>query len=355
MKKILSFCFVFFIIFNMIPLSVCAEEVVTVLVNGEKLESDVPPQKFSVFTQDGEYLGDRIMLPLRAISEKLNCDVYWDEETEGITLYRKNTLTIMWLKTEAAFFMDGLGLYDYYQMDVVPTLYQDRTFIPVRATAELLGTKVDWIDETNTVSITYDLGEIEENTGFAEYCNGYQQLLYEKYNLYLGYFEDNLETVDGTIILEDGREISFSLYPQFAPKTAERFIECAKSGFYNNTIFHRVIKDFMIQGGGFDEKGEEKKSEYFDVINGEFIINDYFNLIPHQRGFLSFARTNDPNSGTTQFFIVQKDSPHLDGYYASFGKVTKGIEIVDEICNAETDSHDKPIKNIMIKTVLIEE
>ena len=155
-------------------------------------------------------------------------------------------------------------------------------------------------------------------------------------------------TVNATIELEDGDEIMLELYPDLAPDTVENFVELAEDGFYDGTIFHRVIEDFMIQGGGYDENLKEQKTE---SIKGEFAKNGFENTLSHTRGVISMARAQDYDSATSQFFIVQKDATYLDGQYAAFGKVTEGIEVVDEIAETPTDMQDKPIEDQIIKTI----
>ena len=155
-------------------------------------------------------------------------------------------------------------------------------------------------------------------------------------------------TVNATIELEDGDEIMLELYPDLAPDTVENFVELAEDGFYDGTIFHRVIEDFMIQGGGFTADGQHKET---DSIKGEFDGNGVTNPLKHTRGVFSMARTMFPNSASSQFFIMHEDAPHLDGQYAAFGKVTDGIEVVDEIAETPTDMQDKPIEDQIIKTI----
>lgn len=164
-------------------------------------------------------------------------------------------------------------------------------------------------------------------------------------------------TINASIVLEDGGEISLELYPDLAPETVENFVELAEDGFYDGTIFHRVIEDFMIQGGGYDENLNEKKTS---TITGEFAENGFENSLSHGRGVISMARTTDPDSASSQFFIVQKNSTYLDGKYAAFGKVTDGMEIVDEIAGVKTGTvaatgmEDVPIEPIIIETITIE-
>ena len=143
-------------------------------------------------------------------------------------------------------------------------------------------------------------------------------------------------------------DMKFNLYDDLAPKTVENFVTHAKNGYYDGLIFHRVIPGFMIQGGGFTADGQHKET---DSIKGEFDGNGVTNPLKHTRGVLSMARTMFPNSASSQFFIMHEDAPHLDGQYAAFGKVTEGIEVVDEIAETPTDMQDKPIENQIIKTI----
>ena len=152
-------------------------------------------------------------------------------------------------------------------------------------------------------------------------------------------------------------EITAELYPEKAPVTVENFLSLVKKGFFEGLIFHRVISGFMIQGGGFDESFNQKKAS---AIKGEFIANGFMsNDLRHTRGVLSMARTSDPNSASSQFFIMHKDAPHLDSQYAAFGKLTSGIEVVDKIANIQTTSYgwydDVPRIPVVIEKVEIVE
>ena len=149
------------------------------------------------------------------------------------------------------------------------------------------------------------------------------------------------------IEMENGKVMTAELYPEVAPNTVANFIALANAGFYDGLIFHRVIKDFMIQGG--DPLGKGTGGPGY-CIKGEFPANGHPNSLAHERGVLSMARTGDPNSAGSQFFIVHQDSPHLDGQYASFGKLTDGFDVLDEIAGTRTDYRDMPRqKQIMAK------
>lgn len=136
------------------------------------------------------------------------------------------------------------------------------------------------------------------------------------------------------IYVRDLGEMTAELYPAKAPKTVENFLSLIKSGFYSGMIFHRVIKGFMIQGGGFNESFEQQEAE---AIRGEFLANGFMdNDLRHTRGVLSMARTSDPNSASSQFFVMHKDAPHLDAQYAGFGKLTDGFDVLDKIADVKT-------------------
>lgn len=153
-----------------------------------------------------------------------------------------------------------------------------------------------------------------------------------------------------SIIMENNQEIKIELFPEKAPITVNNFIKLVKRGFYDGLIFHRVIKGFMIQGG--DPQGTGMGGPGYQ-IKGEFNSNGVNNDIKHERGVISMARSQNPDSAGSQFFIMHQDAPHLDGQYAAFGKVYEGMRVVDEIANVETSFQDKPkIKQIM-KTVKV--
>ena len=154
-----------------------------------------------------------------------------------------------------------------------------------------------------------------------------------------------------TITMEAGDVIKAELYPDIAPNTVNNFISLINKGYYNGLCFHRVIKGFMIQGGCPDGTGTGGPGY---SIRGEFAQNGFKNDLKHGAGVLSMARTMMPNSAGSQFFIMHKNSPHLDGAYAAFGKVTEGLEFVDKIAECKTDFSDKPIEPQVMKTVTVE-
>lgn len=159
-----------------------------------------------------------------------------------------------------------------------------------------------------------------------------------------------MENIKIRITMDNGKQMEAELYPDVAPITVENFVNLVKEKFYDGLIFHRVIRGFMIQGGDPTGTGMGGSS---NKIKGEFLSNGVINELKHTRGVLSMARALDPNSASSQFFIMHKDSPHLDGQYAAFGKITSGIEVVDEIAETKTDFRDKPLTEQKIKTIEI--
>lgn len=154
-----------------------------------------------------------------------------------------------------------------------------------------------------------------------------------------------------TITMENGDVIKAELYPEVAPNTVNNFISLVKKGYYDGLIFHRVIRGFMIQGGCPQGTGMGGPGY---SIKGEFSQNGVKNDLKHTEGVLSMARSMMPNSAGSQFFIMHKDAPHLDGAYAAFGKVTEGMNIVDKIANERTDYSDRPLKEQRIKSMTVD-
>ena len=146
------------------------------------------------------------------------------------------------------------------------------------------------------------------------------------------------------------------LYPEMAPLTVANFVALAEKNFFDGLIFHRVINGFMLQGGGYDENMQERDT---GAIRGEFAANGFRqNTLHHKRGVLSMARTSDPNSASSQFFVMHADAPHLDGQYAGFGKVIEGEDVIDKIANVKTGNYgwymqDVPTEPVVIETVKV--
>ena len=163
-----------------------------------------------------------------------------------------------------------------------------------------------------------------------------------------------MENTKISIKIKNFGTMTAELYPDKAPKTVENFVKLAKEGFFDGLIFHRVIKGFMIQGGGYDESMTDKDTE---SIKGEFKANGFMqNDLKHTRGVLSMARTSDPNSASSQFFIMHMDAPHLDAQYAGFGKLTDGFDVLDAIASVKTGNYgwymqDVPREPVVIETI----
>lgn len=154
-----------------------------------------------------------------------------------------------------------------------------------------------------------------------------------------------------TITMENEEEIKIELYPEVAPNTVTNFVSLIEQGFYDGVIFHRVIPGFMIQGG--DPEGTGMGGPGYH-IPGEFSANGFENNLLHERGVISMARTPDPDSAGSQFFIMVEDAPFLDGEYAAFGRVLEGMEVADQIVSVERNAQDRPLEDQQIKTVTVD-
>lgn len=154
-----------------------------------------------------------------------------------------------------------------------------------------------------------------------------------------------------TIEMNNGDIMKAELYPQTAPNTVKNFVSLVQKGFYDGLIFHRVIPNFMIQGGCPEGSGMGGPGY---GIKGEFADNGFTNDLKHTRGVLSMARSQMPNSAGSQFFIMVADSPHLDGQYAAFGKVIEGLEVADKIVSSERNFQDRPYEEQIMKSVTVD-
>lgn len=154
-----------------------------------------------------------------------------------------------------------------------------------------------------------------------------------------------------TITMESGDAMKFELYPDIAPNTVKNFISLINKGFYDGLIFHRIIEGFMIQGGCPEGTGMGGPGY---SIKGEFSQNGFQNDLKHEPGVLSMARSMMPNSAGSQFFIMHKTSPHLDGAYAAFGKITEGLDVVNKLASVPTGFGDRPLEDQVIKTVTVD-
>jgi peptidyl-prolyl cis-trans isomerase B (cyclophilin B) len=154
------------------------------------------------------------------------------------------------------------------------------------------------------------------------------------------------------ITIKDIGAMTAELYPEKAPLTVANFVKLAEEGFFEGLIFHRVIRGFMIQGGGYTEDMEHKET---DSIKGEFKANGFMqNDLKHTRGVLSMARTSDPNSASSQFFVMHQDAPHLDAQYAGFGKLTDGFDVLDTIATTKTGNYGWYMQDVPKTPIVIE-
>ena len=154
-----------------------------------------------------------------------------------------------------------------------------------------------------------------------------------------------------TFTMQNGDVIKAELYPEIAPNTVNNFVSLVQKGFYDGLIFHRVIRGFMIQGG--DPEGTGMGGPGYR-IKGEFTANRFQNDLKHTKGVISMARSGHPDSAGSQFFIMVDDAPHLDGQYASFGKVIEGIEVADQIVSVATNYSDRPLEEQRMRSVTVE-
>ena len=198
-------------------------------------------------------------------------------------------------------------------------LYNGTTYVPLRTVAQILNKEVGWEAKTNTANIKDK--DASKNRPVV------------------------------TIEMSSGEKIKLELYPEVAPNTVNNFIALANKGFYNNLIFHRVMPNFVIQGG--DPKGTGMGGPGYS-IKGEFMKNGVQNSLMHTRGVISMARTQEPDSAGSQFFIVVADAPFLNGDYSAFGRVIEGMDIVDKIVNVKRDGNDKPEVAQTMKKVTVD-
>ena len=164
--------------------------------------------------------------------------------------------------------------------------------------------------------------------------------------------EESVEHPMATIEMADGGVMRLELYPEIAPITVKNFIDLANSGYYDGLIFHRVIAGFMIQGG--DPPGTGMGGPGYQ-IKGEFAANGVENGLSHERGVISMARAMDYDSAGSQFFIMHADVPQLDGQYAAFGRVIEGIEVVDAVAAVKTGANDRPVQDVVIRSIRVTE
>ena len=326
----------------------------------------------------------RTLVPLRAVFEGLGADVYWND-AEQIVCIAKSETKILLKIGEEIFFRYVCGDFDeilwaaivspeYLDdmvgvlfFDVAPQIIDERTYIPLRFVCEAMGVDVDWEEEALEVLVNCSEEYISEsNTDktfaekFFEYTSAPED--YEdEFKEGMGDLElSNLE-IDTSIHyfakieMDSGDIMMVELMPEYAPETVQNFIKLVNEGFYNGITFHRIVKDFMIQGGDPQGTGMGGSGE---TIRGEFASNGFArNTLPHERGVISMARSGDPNSASSQFFICHGDSSFLDGSYAAFGKLVEGFDVLDKLAGVEIAAgSDAPVNPPVIQSItMIEE
>lgn len=339
MKKILVFAVLllnFFIISN----SVSAAPTIQVIINGTDQSYDQPPI----------IENNRTLVPLRGVFESLGATVQWNPEKREIIATKK--AQTIWLKIGSKTTKVNGAV---NEIDVPAAIINGRTMVPLRFVGEALGANVKWIADKRIVQITTDQSQQEVLPQFKQ-----------------------LQSDDPVVTMKTTKgDIKIKLFPAQAPKAVENFLTHSKNGYYNGLTFHRVIEDFMIQGG--DPNGNSTGGT---SIWGEPFPDEFSPELAHFRGALSMANSG-PNTNGSQFFIVQADSiddslisemeqagfdpdiiekykavggtPFLDNHYTVFGQVIEGMEIVDQIAAVEKNERDMPLTPILIKEIIVKE
>lgn len=258
--------------------------------------------------------GGTILVPLRVVGEALGAGVEYVPETQMIFVAKGYQQIVIKINEKKAVVNEQI-----IPLEVAPKLINNVAMVPIRLISENLDCTIAWNQQTQTVSI--------ESKNVAD------------------------QRPIATIKIKDIGEVKAELYPATAPSTVANFIALANEGFYDGLTFHRVIEDFMIQGGCPEGNGMGGPGY---SIPGEFTRNGYVNMLQHTEGVLSMARSVDYNSAGSQFFIMTEEAPHLDHEYAAFGKVISGMEYVYTVEGMETDKMDKPLKKVVIESIRVE-
>ena len=277
----------------------CFASTIELNLNGKSLESPVAP-----IMENGTTL-----VPLRLISENLAATVSYNQEAKTISITSTDTSMLLTLgSTEVK--VNG----DIVSLPMAPRSINGTTMVPLRFISENLNCKVNWdAEDQPTTSSTFPTA---------------------------------------TIVVKDYGTITLELYPDIAPTTVNNFIFLANSQFYDGLTFHRIIDDFMIQGG--DPLGNGTGGPGYTII-GEFSGNGFTtNTLSHTKGVISMARSNHPDSAGSQFFITSADATYLDGQYAAFGKVLTGLDIVDKLSDVATNANDAPLNPVVIESIRVD-
>lgn len=282
----------------------CFASNIQIKLNGHLLTTPIAP-----VAENGTTL-----VPLRVISENLGATVSFEQKTKQITIAKDTQNIVLTLGQDIALVNN-----EKKSLGQAPKVLQNTTMVPLRFVSENLNCTVAWDQQTKLITITSAVRN---------------------------------ELPIATLVIKDYGTITLELYPEMAPNTVNNFIALANSGFYDGLTFHRVISDFMIQGG--DPSGNGTGGPGYSIA-GEFSSNGFTqNTLSHTKGVISMARTYLPNSAGSQFFIMSADGTYLDGQYAAFGKVTSGLELIDQIQNVNTDASDKPTKDVVIQSLRVD-
>lgn len=293
----------------------CFASSIRISLNGSILKSNVAPVQTAGTT----------LVPIRVISENLGASVNYDSNRKLISI-TTDTTSIELIINQKTAKVNQKNI----TLNVAPQIINNTTMVPIRFVSENLNCSVSWDAHNQLVTI------ISKSPSTTHVTSSTQVK----------------ELPTATIKVKDYGTITIELYPELAPNTVKNFIALANSGFYNNLTFHRVIKDFMIQGG--DPLGNGSGGPDYSIA-GEFAANGFTtNTLSHTKGVLSMARTYNPDSAGSQFFITSADVTYLDGQYAAFGKVTNGMNVVEAISNVSTDSLDAPLKTITIESIKVD-
>ena len=291
----------------------CFANTIQIKLNGNILVTPIAP-----ITQHNTTL-----VPLRIISENLGAQVNFDQATKQITIEKENQSIVLTLGKRKALVNNVEQTISF-----PPTIFKNTTMVPLRFVSENLNCHVEWDQKNNLITITSIT--TSDSSASGEQTN-------------------TLPIV--TLKIKDYGTVTLELYPDMAPNTVNNFISLANSGYYDGLIFHRIISGFMIQGG--DPTGTGTSGPGY-AIAGEFASNGFTqNTLSHTKGVISMARTLDPDSAGSQFFIMSADGTYLDGQYAAFGKVTSGLDIIEKIQNVKTNSADRPTTDVIIQSIRV--
>lgn len=302
--------FLLTLLFSLVFSIPCFASTIELTLNGKQLTSPISPI----------IENDITLVPLRLISENLNATVSYNNETKTISITSKDTSIRLTLGSTSVKVNEEI-----ISLSVAPRSIDGTTMVPLRFISENLDCKVNWDAKNQRITIT-SLNPDEQTT---------------------------TSTLPiATIMIKDYGTITLELYPDLAPNTVNNFIFLANNKFYNGLTFHRIIDDFMIQGG--DPLGTGIGGPGY-TIAGEFSSNGFStNTLSHTKGIISMARSYLPDSAGSQFFITSADATYLDGQYAAFGKVLTGLDVLEVLSNVSTNANDAPLNPVIIESIHVD-